>query len=95
MCSEKEPLDCHRTLLISQTLAERGMSVAHIHADGGLETHDDAMNRLLDTFELPYNGDLFRSREEVLDDAVARQARRVGSRWQEPTAGGVDWERAL
>ncbi len=86
MCSEKEPLDCHRTLLIGQTLAKRGVAVAHIHADGSLETHGDAMNRLLDSFKLPHNGDLFRSREAVIEDAVTRQSQRVGARWREPSS---------
>ncbi len=94
-CSEKEPLDCHRTLLISRTLAERGVPVAHIHADGSLESHDDAMHRLLDVFKLPHNGDLFRSPEAVIDDAVARQAQRVGARWQEQAASRAEWERVL
>ena len=92
-CSEKEPLECHRTLLIGQTLAARGVAVAHIHADGSLESHNDAMNRLLDVFKLPHNGDLFRSREAVIDDAVARQAQRVGARWQEQAASRAEWER--
>ena len=83
MCSEKEPLECHRTLLISRTLAGRGVAVAHVHADGSLESHEDAMNRLLDLFKLPHHGDLFRPREAVIDDAAARQARRVGARWRE------------
>ncbi len=94
-CSEKEPLDCHRTLLISQALAKRGVAPAHIHADGSLESHADAMDRLLDDFKLPHNGDLFRSREAVIDDAVARRAQRVGARWRDPSAGGADWGRAL
>ena len=95
MCSEKEPLDCHRTLLIAQTLASRGLAVGHIHADGSLESHADAMNRLLDSFKLPHNGDLFRSREEVIADAVARQAQRVGARWHDSSAGASQRERAL
>jgi uncharacterized protein (DUF488 family) len=86
MCSEKEPLDCHRTLLIAQTLAKSSVAVAHIHADGSLENHAEALNRLLDSFKLPHNGDLFRSREEVIADAVARQAQRVGARWRETPA---------
>ena len=94
-CSEKEPLDCHRTLLISQALAKRGVAPAHIHADGSLESHADAMNRLLDDFKLPHNGDLLRSREAVIDDAVARRAQRVGARLRDPSAGGADWGRAL
>lgn len=77
MCSEKEPLDCHRTLLVARVLTARGVAVAHILADGNLEGHAAAMNRLLDGFNLPRGGDLFRSRERHIDDAVRRQARQV------------------
>ena len=77
MCSEKEPLACHRTLLIARVLTTRGVAVAHILADGSLEGHAAAMNRLLDGFNLPRDGDLFRSREQHIDDAVRRQARQV------------------
>ena len=34
MCAEKEPLDCHRTVLVSRRLAERGMPIEHLLADG-------------------------------------------------------------
>ena len=77
MCSEKEPLVCHRTLLIARVLTDRGVAVEHILADGSLEGHAAAMNRLLDGFNLPRDGDLFRSREQHIDDAVGRQARQV------------------
>ena len=30
MCAEKEPLDCHRTVLVSRRLAERGASIEHL-----------------------------------------------------------------
>ena len=52
MCSEKEPLECHRTLLVAHNLAQRGVAVQHILAEGNLENHDEAMNRLLDLFKL-------------------------------------------
>ena len=77
MCSEKEPLDCHRTLLIAKVLEERGVAVEHILADGSVEQHDATMNRLMDIFKLPHNGDLFRSRSEVIADALTRQANKV------------------
>jgi uncharacterized protein (DUF488 family) len=47
MCAEKEPLDCHRTLLVSRALEQRGASIAHILADGSIETHSQVMTRLL------------------------------------------------
>jgi uncharacterized protein (DUF488 family) len=76
MCAEKEPLECHRTLLVARALAERGQPVLHIHADGHLETHEAAMERLLDVTGLPKD-DLFRSRQELLSEALARQEHRV------------------
>ena len=30
MCAEKEPLECHRGLLVAPALQARGVSVAHI-----------------------------------------------------------------
>ena len=77
MCAEREPLHCHRTLLVARALDERGIEVAHIHADGRLETHGEAMDRLLDAYKLPRDGDLSGTREEFIDTAIARQAQRV------------------
>jgi uncharacterized protein (DUF488 family) len=76
MCAEKEPLDCHRTLLVARVLDEQGVGVAHILGDGQLEAHRDAMERLLDVTGLPRD-DLFRSREELIAQALARQEERV------------------
>lgn len=76
MCAEKEPLECHRTLLVARALAERGQPVLHIHADGHLETHEIALERLLDVTGLPKE-DLFRSRQELLAEALARQEKHV------------------
>lgn len=75
MCAEKEPLDCHRTLLVGQALRERGVDVAHIHADGGLEPHASAMDRLLAGVGLDPGEDLFRrhqSRDALIAEAIAR-----------------------
>ena len=61
VCAEREPLACHRTLLVSRALEARGMAIAHIHADGHLETHADAMTRLLGMLGMG-EPDLFRTR---------------------------------
>lgn len=37
MCSEEDPLQCHRHNLIAQTLLEQGVTVWHIRGDGRLE----------------------------------------------------------
>ncbi len=38
MCSEENPTDCHRRLLITRVLAGRGIPVRHIRGDGRIET---------------------------------------------------------
>ena len=77
MCAEKEPLECHRTLLVARALAAGDVTVEHILADGGLESYDAAMDRLLDAFKLPLNGDMFRTRDDVVAEALTRQAKKV------------------
>ena len=86
MCAEREPLECHRTILVSPALEEDGLSVAHIHADGRLETHGEAMDRLLDLVKLPRD-DLFRSREEIVAEALLRQEERVAYKFGDVDAG--------
>ena len=76
MCAEKEPLECHRTLLVARALDEQGAEVMHILADGGLESHREAMERLLEVTGLPRE-DLFRSRAELIAEALKRQEDKV------------------
>lgn len=48
MCAEREPLDCHRTVLVARRLAERGVEVRHLRADGTTEPHVETERRLLE-----------------------------------------------
>jgi uncharacterized protein (DUF488 family) len=47
MCAEKEPLDCHRAILICRHLRDSGLRIVHILADGNLEDHACAEKRLV------------------------------------------------
>jgi len=69
MCAEKEPLDCHRTLLVSRALESAGASIQHILADGSLEPQERAMSRLIDLVGLAKD-DLFQR-----DDLIAAACR--------------------
>lgn len=75
MCAEKEPLDCHRTLLVARSLAELGVSVRHILSDGQVEPHEMTMERLLRS--LGPHQDMFRSRDELMAEALYRQEQRI------------------
>lgn len=76
MCAEKDPIECHRALLVARKLFEAGISVNHILADGSLESHENMESRLLAVCKLP-EGDMFKSREEFISDAYAIQGERV------------------
>ena len=81
MCAEKEPLDCHRVLLVGHELDRQGVEVAHILADGALESHASAMNRLLAELGFESEDDLFnrhRTRDQLIEEAIAQQTKRVG-----------------
>jgi uncharacterized protein (DUF488 family) len=74
MCAEKEPLDCHRTVLVSRRLAERGVAVEHLLADGGTRPHHAVEEALLGKEAAP---DLFEDRAARL----ARAWRRLEAKW--------------
>ena len=76
MCAEKEPLDCHRTLLVARALVERGVIVGHILANGKLESYQASIKRLLSILGLSQL-DLFRSQEELIKEALALQEEHV------------------
>jgi hypothetical protein len=47
MCAEKDPLQCHRTILVSRHLKKHNIHIKHILADGGIEEHTEAERRLV------------------------------------------------
>lgn len=47
MCAEKDPLTCHRAILICQHLRHFDLAIAHILSDGELETHHHLEDRML------------------------------------------------
>jgi uncharacterized protein (DUF488 family) len=47
LCAEKDPISCHRTILVGRELARLGLDIKHILVDGRLETHEDAQKRMM------------------------------------------------
>ncbi len=76
LCAEKEPLACHRSILISRALQERGVQVEHILEDGSLENHNDSLLRLLHMHGIRENH-LFLTREELISTAYEKQAEEI------------------
>ena len=84
MCSEKEPLECHRTLLVSEALAASGVVVHHIHANGTVETHGEALVRLLAVHKLS-SPDLFTDDTDRVQEALTLQEKKVAYQIPKPT----------
>jgi uncharacterized protein (DUF488 family) len=76
MCAEKDPLNCHRGILISRHLVAHGTPVMHIHADAQIESHRDAETRLCKMFGL-HEPDMFRTDDQILAEAYERQEARI------------------
>ena len=72
MCSEHDPLDCHRFLLVARSLTERGLRVGHIMPGGEIYSHERTEERLLKLQGLVAD-DLFTPREERLADAYRQR----------------------
>ena len=52
MCAEKDPIDCHRTILVCNHLRQFDLDINHILRDGNLQSHQQLENRLLDLYQL-------------------------------------------
>jgi len=76
MCSEHDPLDCHRCLLIGRALAGRQVTVTHI-VSGGLHISQKQVEDTLLALSGRDAEDLFASYEERLAAAYRDRARRV------------------
>ena len=76
LCAEREPLECHRTILVARELVREGVPVTHILGDGSLETHEHALQRLAVSLKLTAT-DLFSDSAELLEQAYELQAARI------------------
>jgi hypothetical protein len=70
MCSEREPLDCHRAVLVCRH-AKPFVDISHIHADGRLESHADAEIRMQALFDADQTDLFLSSRSGVSEMCMA------------------------
>ena len=75
MCAEKEPLDCHRTILVGRALALRGVGLCHVHANGRVEPQAELEERLLHLSK--ERVDLLSDRDAALERAYEKRGRQL------------------
>lgn len=76
MCAERDPLDCHRCLLVGRALTERGVSVRYILSSGETVGQDVIEDQLLAMADQS-NRDLFAPRQDQVAAAYRSRARRA------------------
>jgi len=77
LCAEKEPLQCHRCILVSRNLVDRKLRVSHILADGMTETHQETILRLKQSLNLAAQRDMFQTDDEITDMAYSLQEEKI------------------
>lgn len=75
MCSEKDPLTCHRTILICRQLRNE-FQIKHILEDGLIEEHSDLEHRLLNLVGVQKE-DMFHSFDDLVARAYQKQAEKI------------------
>jgi len=86
LCAEKDPLTCHRTILVSRRLRSDPIDIAHILEDGSIETSEQAETRLLDLLRLP-RAHLFKDRADLVEQAYDIQSDRIAYTESEAAVG--------
>lgn len=83
MCSEKDPLDCHRTILICRELRDE-CQIMHVLADGTAEDHAETEKRLvrqMNVFRSLFEPDL--DDEQLVQQAYDKRAQQIAYRSNE------------
>lgn len=75
MCAEKDPINCHRTIMISKALQDLGFQIKHI-LPNDLETQEELNKRLLKLY-FP-NSSLFDDEQTMLEESYRLQNEKIG-----------------
>lgn len=76
MCAERDPITCHRMMLVTRNLRNEDFDIAHIRADGSLESNEEAERRLLEASGLPA-ATLFENKNALIEAAYESIGRKM------------------
>ena len=81
ICTEQDPIHCHRTLLLANALHQRGVQIKHILKNGGTETHQRVIARILAATGLRVNaGAPPQETQQLIQQAFDAQSKKVAYR---------------
>lgn len=87
MCAEKDPLECHRTVLIAHYARTVFAHIEHIREDGNLESQESADRRLLAKYRVNET-DFFRPKEDLLEEAYRKRGEEIAFEETHESAAG-------
>ncbi|MBD3346153.1 MAG: DUF488 family protein [Chitinivibrionales bacterium] len=76
LCAEKDPLSCHRMVLVSRNLRSEDLRIEHILDNGSVEDNRETEMRLRREHHIDQS-DLFASDDELIEKAYALQGEKV------------------
>lgn len=80
MCAEKDPCDCHRSVLVTRVFHEEGVEVAHILEDGSIDTQSDLERVMIDGRRSQGHQQLelgLGNSEEVISQAYRKRSEKI------------------
>jgi len=87
MCAEKDPLDCHRFVLVSHALTKSGVRVLHIRENGELQSTEDLEKRLLSKCKINYQQptlfEVLKTEIQATEEAYVRRNLDIGYRTED------------
>lgn len=81
MCAEKDPIYCHRTIMISRFLKEYGFDIIHLLENDNSITQNDLENKLVEQYTNIFNSE--QSKEDILRFAYNEQNKIIGYRLED------------
>ncbi len=91
MCAEKDPVNCHRMILICRALRREHITIGHILEDGRLERLAESEKRLVETLKLKQM-DLFETEEDLVERAYDLQGQKFASRGKRGSFGEGEFQ---
>jgi uncharacterized protein (DUF488 family) len=89
LCAEKDPISCHRMILVCRAIRTEPIEIIHIHEDGRVESLGDSERRLMQELKLRQLR-MFESPEDLIQRAYDTQGEKIAYVRDDPSAREED-----
>ena len=85
LCSEKDPMACHRVILVARVLTEKGATLKHVLEDGSILDHSQLESQLVKKLHLEPT--FFVEEKDLIQDAYEIQEEKIACLIQQEESG--------